>query len=133
MPHSLETEISSQLTRYIRGEITIDDFADWLVPEALYLDEHANEFPAAAELAAQADLRLIEYYDDLWTEEELRGLLAPLASSPPRSDRRFTSGSRTQLAGPRRFPPMIDSLSLRWKAAPAGPLRVHRLFGAAPV
>jgi hypothetical protein len=78
-----EVEIRKQLARYLRSETSLDEFAEWFVPEALYLDEQAHEHPISADLAAHIDLLLIECFDGRLAEEELRGALAPFAFEPP--------------------------------------------------
>ena len=83
MQHPNDSEIRRQVARYTRRELTPGELADWLTPRVLYLDEHAHEFPELAEMAARIDLRLIEFFEGCWDEDQLRGLLAPYALPAP--------------------------------------------------
>ena len=91
MQHPLDAEIREQVARYTRHEVSLGQLADWLTPRILYLDEHSDDLPELAEMAARIDLRLIEYGEGCWDEEQLRKLLAPYALPSTRGPEGATS------------------------------------------
>jgi hypothetical protein len=76
MPSFLENEIRTQLRRYVRGEISLESFEEWLAPR-IWTIEASND-PAAEDLAYAIDLRLAEHSSGHWTDTELRDLLNQL-------------------------------------------------------
>jgi hypothetical protein len=80
MSISVEHQIRDQLIRYLSGEISLQALSDWLVPYVLTLDQKTD--PAAADLAFEIELRLAEYSNGDWTQDELRDILRPLVASP---------------------------------------------------
>lgn len=73
----LDRGIRAHLRCYLAGTCTLEEFEDWFVPHALSVVEEAGN-PAAEELAYEIELRLVEFSDGGWTEEELQHLLRPL-------------------------------------------------------
>lgn len=73
----LDLEIRSQLAKYLAGQSSLSAFQEWFVPRAWNIEKRAD--PAAVELVHEIDLRLAEFSNGDWTEEELRSKLRPLA------------------------------------------------------
>jgi hypothetical protein len=76
MPDSITQAIEAQLERYLQGEQSLGDFEAWLVPETWDISPQSDR--AAHELATAITLRIAEFSNGDWTEEELRGALADL-------------------------------------------------------
>lgn len=70
--------IREKLAKYLAGEISLSTFQEWFVPRAWNIEKRD---PAAVELAHEIDLRLAEFSNGDWTEEELKSKLRPLATN----------------------------------------------------
>ncbi|MCL4541596.1 MAG: hypothetical protein M1396_04575 [Chloroflexi bacterium] len=70
-------EMRRQIERYVCGDATFREFADWFVTLPLNEIEHSGD-EEARELMTELHLRLAEYGHGDWTEGELRALLQPL-------------------------------------------------------
>lgn len=68
--------IRQELSRYLAGQRSLRQFASWLAPVALASFE--GDAPDVEELVAELEVRLAEYSNGHWSEEELRNLLRPL-------------------------------------------------------
>jgi hypothetical protein len=66
----LELEISAQVARYLAGEATLAELRRWLLPLVWELSESDGE--QGSRLAYRIELRLAEYMNGHWTEEDLR-------------------------------------------------------------
>jgi hypothetical protein len=83
-----ESSVSSQdirqhLARYLAGDISLHEFDDWFARATWDSDEQGSG-PAqedARALAHTIEGRLGEFTDGHWTEDELKGLLAPLVEN----------------------------------------------------
>ena len=87
MQATLDAEIRGWLARYLGGEVSLQEFEDWLIPVAWSLDPEGHS--AAEDIAYEIELRLAEFTNNHWTEPELRDMLRPLAAQPappPASD-----------------------------------------------
>lgn len=73
MTTPLEQTIREQLTRYLRGDSTLAEFEAWLVPETWDLSPQTDA--KAHELATWLILRIAEFTNGDWSEEELREAL----------------------------------------------------------
>lgn len=73
MQSSLELAIRERLAAYLDGEMSLDDFKDWLVG-ATWDVEQSGE-PAAIDLAYDVKLLLAEHSSEGFPETELRTLL----------------------------------------------------------
>ena len=73
MQAPLDLEIRQQLARYLAKRITLDDFEDWFVAESWNV--HRDENTAATDLVFELELRLAEFSNGHWTEDDLRGIL----------------------------------------------------------
>jgi hypothetical protein len=71
-----DVEIREQLHRYLSREISLSDFKRWFVPATWNIDR--DEDLCTRELAADIDLRLAEFSQGHWTEEELRDLFTSI-------------------------------------------------------
>lgn len=80
MQSPLEQQIRGRLTRYLNSESSLQALQDWLAPRVLTLDRKTD--PVAADLAFEIELRLAEYSNGDWTQDELRDILRPLVTSP---------------------------------------------------
>lgn len=76
MADSLTRAIEARLERYLRDEDSLSDFEAWLVPETWDISPQSDR--AAHELATAITLRIAEFSNGDWSEEELRGALADL-------------------------------------------------------
>jgi hypothetical protein len=70
MTNSLDHEIQQQLGWYLRGEISLADFEAWLVPATWDVSPQSD--PAAHGLATAITLRIAEFTNGDWSEDELR-------------------------------------------------------------
>jgi hypothetical protein len=86
MPHTLDRDIRQQLARYLAGDISLAEFTRWFGPVAWQAEESADSDPWLANYAGQIDLRIVEYADNYWNEEELRGLLGPFLGTRQKSN-----------------------------------------------
>ena len=76
MPDSMTQAIDAHLERYLCGEESLAEFEAWLVPETW--DISPQEDRAAHELATAITLRIAEFTNGDWSEEELQEALAQL-------------------------------------------------------
>lgn len=76
MQSSLDLEIREWLARYLAGEIPLRAFQEWFVPVVWNVEQSGDR--AAEELAHETELRLAEFSNGDWTEQELRRKLLPL-------------------------------------------------------
>jgi hypothetical protein len=76
MADSLTRAIEARLERYLRGEDSLSDFEAWLVPETWDISPQSDR--AAHELATAITLRIAEFTNGDWSEEDLQKALADL-------------------------------------------------------
>jgi hypothetical protein len=76
MADSLSKKIEAQLQRYLQGEDSLDEFEAWLVPETWDISPQSDR--SAHDLATVITLRIAEFTNGDWTEEELREALTQL-------------------------------------------------------
>jgi hypothetical protein len=81
MADSLSQEIDAQLQRYLRGEDSLAEFEAWLVPETWDISPQSDR--SAHDLATAITLRIAEFTNGDWTEEELKRALEQLAQTAP--------------------------------------------------
>ncbi|HET8524020.1 MAG TPA: hypothetical protein VFL82_12340 [Thermomicrobiales bacterium] len=74
----LDLAIREQLNEYLIGNLTLDDFKDWLV--GVSWDFPDGQQPTAARLAIRIKHRLAEQSSGYCSEEEMKELLRPLAA-----------------------------------------------------
>jgi hypothetical protein len=67
---TVELEIREQVARYLKGEIALQAFHDWFLPEAWNIDKRAAA--ASAGLAHEIQLLLFEVEHGDWSEKELK-------------------------------------------------------------
>jgi hypothetical protein len=65
-----QSEIRREISRYLRGDISLDRFEDWLVQHSWNMQLDSDE--AAQKLAASVELRLAEHSSGHLNESELR-------------------------------------------------------------
>ncbi len=75
MLHSLDFDIREQLSEYLVGKISLQEFEDWFFPETWDIDQK-NDL-ALESLVYGIKLRLAEFSNKDWTESELHSLLLP--------------------------------------------------------
>jgi hypothetical protein len=75
----LENEIRDKLGRYLLGKISLEDFKDWFVPASWNVDHSNNQ--AAINMVYEIELRLAEYSNGYWSENELQQLFRPLVEN----------------------------------------------------
>ncbi len=95
-------EIRKQLARWLDGEISLEQFEDWFLPETWNLEiENDSE---AEFLADEIELNLSEYSDKLLTIADLRQEMVRIAHPfAPRGE------VRNALAGKSKFSPLSDA------------------------
>lgn len=76
MTDSLTRAIEARLQRYLAGADSLAEFEAWLVPETWDLSPQSDH--AAHDLATAITLRIAEFTNGDWTEDELRDALAGL-------------------------------------------------------
>lgn len=98
MPNTLDQEIRVQLARFLAGETDLETFEAWLTPATWEVEQSSN--PAAQALSSELLLRLAEFTNGDWTEEELRGLWQPYVPSwSGQSQQRFGSAAIVTRSG----------------------------------
>lgn len=76
MNPSLDNIIRERLASYLLGEFSLEDLKDWFIPVLLDVDHSENQ--KAINMAYEIELRLAEYSNGYWDEDELRNLFRPL-------------------------------------------------------
>jgi hypothetical protein len=66
-------ELKNKIGDYIAGKISLEEFEDWFV--SAYWNVHHRNNEELTQMVYEIELRLAEYSEDLWTEDELKGLL----------------------------------------------------------
>ncbi|MGI8553742.1 MAG: hypothetical protein ACR2PL_23575 [Dehalococcoidia bacterium] len=79
MQSSLRQEILGWLSGYGAGTVSLLDFKQWFIPIAWTIE--LNNDPAAEDLAHTVELRLAEFSNGHWTDEELQDQLRLLLTS----------------------------------------------------
>ena len=72
-------EIREKLAEFLAGRISLDDFKEWFIPATWDIEQSRDSL--VYELVAEIHLKLGEFSNDHWTEDELRRLLRPLLES----------------------------------------------------
>jgi hypothetical protein len=105
MSDALSITIRRQLRRYLSGAMTLRQFTKWLAARLVVVEKQAT----AANLAHEIYIRISEYTNGDWTEDELKRLLAPLvttyviswpATGVPTQTGTSTASTRTDLGLP---------------------------------
>jgi hypothetical protein len=73
-----ESQIREQIGHYLRGDISLDVFEDWLVQRSWNMHKDSNE--AAQKLASAVELRLAEHSSGHLDEAALRDELRPFVT-----------------------------------------------------
>jgi hypothetical protein len=76
----LEQSIRHRLTSYLAGNLSLDDFTEWLVGATWNIGSTGDV--AASELAYSIELALAEHSSGLLTLDELRSELGALGQLP---------------------------------------------------
>lgn len=76
MADSLDQEIQQRLDWYLRGDMSLAEFEAWLVPAAWDISPQSDS--VAHDLAMAITLRIAEFTNGDWTEDELRAELEEL-------------------------------------------------------
>ncbi len=105
----LDLEISYRLARYVTGEESLAEFRRWLLPLVWNLAEPGND--EVSQLANQVELRLAEFLNGHWTEDDLREFFVRIVPA--------TSGIETD---------MIPTVSGTTLSQPTEPVRVPASF-----
>jgi hypothetical protein len=79
MSLSPDNEIRDKLGSYLLGEVSLEDFKDWFVPFSWNVEHNNNQ--TATNMVYEIELRLAEYSNNYWNENELKNLLSPIAES----------------------------------------------------
>jgi hypothetical protein len=80
MESQLDLQIRDQLVRYLGKEISLKEFRNWFDASTWDM-ERSGANRDAMELAGEIELRLSEFSNGHWTEEELRNKLMPLVET----------------------------------------------------
>lgn len=84
-------EVRYEIARYLGGELSIADFRRWFLPVAWQVGEpNAPESP----VAKRVELRLAEYLNGHWSEDDLRAMFGQLIGT--------TSGLSAEIHVPNR-------------------------------
>lgn len=75
MLSSLDSNIREKLSSYLTGEISLHEFEDWFFPETWEVDQ-IEDF-SLIRLVYGIKLRLAEFSNGDWTEDELQDRLRP--------------------------------------------------------
>lgn len=67
---ALDLEISYHVARYITGGDSLAEFRRWLLPVVWDIAEPGND--EVSQLASRIELRLAEFMNGHWTEDDLR-------------------------------------------------------------
>jgi|SRR3990172_5128588 len=107
MERRLDLDIHDQLVSYLAGDKSLTAFRDWFDSSTWDMGEiGANQ--DALRLAGEVELRLAEFSNGHWTEDELKSKLLPLIRSFAQRDQRWgnsaawyttSSGNVTQFQG----------------------------------
>ena len=89
MPHPLDFNIREQLARYLASEISLHEFEDWFFPETWNIDQ--TDDLNLLNLVYGIKLRLAEFSNGDWTEDELHSRLRPF------TEQYMTNASHTQI------------------------------------
>jgi hypothetical protein len=76
---SLDNEIRAKLTKYLVGEISLEEFEDWFVSASWNVNQSKNQ--VAINMVYEIELWLSEYSDNFRSEDALKGLLWPLVEN----------------------------------------------------
>jgi hypothetical protein len=79
MKSSLDNGIRESLASYLLGEYSLEDFNDWFIPVLLDIDHSENQ--KAINMAYEIELRLAEYSNGYWNEDEFKQLIRPLVEN----------------------------------------------------
>ena len=71
-------ELKNKVGDYIAGRVSLEEFEDWFV--SLLLDEEAKKDPVLSQRVYDVELKLAEYSNGYWTENELKEHLHSLLS-----------------------------------------------------
>lgn len=80
MLEELDLEIFRYLAAYLAGEISLEQFRDWFDASAWQSEKSSDE---AAQVTSTVELRLAEYSNGHWTENELREQLFEVVRASP--------------------------------------------------
>jgi hypothetical protein len=75
----LDLEISYRVARYLTGDESLAEFRRWLLPIVWELAEPDSD--EVSPLANRIELRLAEFVNGHWTEDDLRALLQHLIAA----------------------------------------------------
>lgn len=75
MRETLDLKIRTRLAQYVAGEIPLSEFHDWLTRATWDVPTDAD--PALRDLVYQLKLRLAEFTNGHWAEDELIALFRP--------------------------------------------------------
>jgi len=81
MADSLTQAIEDRLQRYLAGEESLAEFEAWLVPETWDISPQSDR--GAHDLATAITLRIAEFTNGDWTEDQLRDELAAVTLPAP--------------------------------------------------
>ena len=92
---SVSMKIREELGKYLSGEISLQEFQDWFVPETW--DIHKSGDQEGIELAREVELRLAEYTNGHRTESELKQMFSRFALVKLVPDPVFTSNVSAEI------------------------------------
>lgn len=76
---SLAARIEAQLDSYLAGRIQLATFEEWFVQQTWAAEQSGDQI--AVDLTHEIELRLAEFSNGHWSEDELRERLAALVPS----------------------------------------------------
>ena len=119
-----ENQIRELLANYLRGDISLDQFEDWLVERSWNM--HRDSDGAAQKLAAAIELRLAEYSSGHLSDNDLRKELVPIVTSyNPKLDVDWASESVPTSSSCNSTVQVVPPFALSW---PVGGLVLKELL-----
>jgi hypothetical protein len=73
---SLDIEVRQNLAAYLRSDLPLSDFKKWFSARTWDVESRGNR--SDVELAHSIQIRLIEFSNGDWTEDELKDMLRPV-------------------------------------------------------
>ncbi len=76
MEFRLDVEIRERLAGYLAKQISLDEFKEWFIPATWEVEETGDRL--SYDLSNEIHLRLAEFSNGHWTDDELRRIFSPL-------------------------------------------------------
>ena len=115
MSYSLDFNIRERLASYLANEISLSEFEDWFFPETWDIDQVDNL--DLLNLVYGIKLRLAEFSNGDWTEDEFRSRLRPFIEQyvtvPSQSQIRYGTSSTSLYVRASITCPAVQSVDIK--------------------